>query len=350
MAAAPLPEPQSIFVSDLSDIGRAQRVAKEMATALGFDELRGEEIVLAASELASNLIRHARRGTLTMTPVTDAGRIGMQVESLDSGPGIADVEQALTDGFSTGSGLGYGLGAVNRLMDTLDISSQQGAEGGTRVTCTRWLRSEMTGLSPCPLDFGAATRAYPGMQDNGDAFVIKRWGAGALVALVDGLGHGNLAHRAAQAARQYVENHFDQSLADLFRGVGRACHGTRGVVMAIGLFDWAQERLTFASIGNVEARVHGKGKPPNFLIRRGIVGVNAVSPVVTEHPWDRNNTLVLHSDGLRTHWQWEDFPDLASMSASIAAQRLLHALAKDDDDATILVVKGRTTIDHRDQP
>ncbi len=191
----------------------------------------------------------------------------------------------------------------------------------------------------CPLDFGVATRPYPGMALNGDAFVIKQWDESALVAVIDGLGHGQYAHRAAQHAREYVARHFDQPLANIFRGTGRACQATRGVVMALARFDWGQSKLTFATVGNIEARLFGNSEPVGFMIRRGIIGANAPNPIVTEHRWEPRNVLILHSDGLATHWRWEDFPHLAGKSATALAQGLLRALAKDNDDATVVVVK-----------
>ena len=160
-----------------------------------------------------------------------------------------------------------------------------------------------------------------------------------LVGIIDGLGHGQFAHRAAQTARHYVENHFDLSLGQIFCGVNRACRATRGLVMALACFDWGQGRLTFASVGNIEVRVFPSSKSFHFLVRRGILGLNAPQAVVAEHPWPLENVMVLHSDGLSTHWGWKDFPDLADKPASVAAQTLLRALAKDQDDATVIVVR-----------
>jgi anti-sigma regulatory factor (Ser/Thr protein kinase) len=333
--------PTLIGVIHGSDVNEARQRAQAMALAIGFDETTSAEVALAVSELGTNLLRHTKGGTLALTPLVDGRRVGMQVIAQDCGPGIADVEQALRDGFSTAGGLGYGLGTVNRLMDELDIVSELGTSGGTRIACRRWLRTHVRRAMPGPLGFGAASRAHPRMTENGDAFVIKCWDDSALVAVIDGLGHGPFARRAAQTARQYVERHVDQPLDVIFRGVGRACRATRGVVMALARFDWGGTRLTFASIGNIEARVFGSVEPINFALRRGIVGVNAPNPVVTLHRWQPNQVLVLHSDGLTTHWRWEDFRDLRSVSASVMARRLLQALAKDDDDATVLVVKGR---------
>ena len=333
--------PILIAVVHGSDVNEARQRAQAMALAIGFDETASAEVALAVSELGANLLRHTKGGTLTLTPLVDGRRVGMQVISQDRGPGIADVEQALRDGFSTAGGRGYGLGAVNRLMDELDIVSEPGTSGGTRIACRRWLHADVCRAMPGPLAFGAASRAHPRMTENGDAFVIKCWDESALVAVIDGLGHGPFAQRAAHTARQYVECHFDQPLDALFRGVGRACRATRGVVMALARFDGGGTQLTFASIGNIEVRVFGSVESMDFAVRRGIVGVNASNPAVTQHRWQPHYLLALHSDGLTTRWRWEDFRDLGSASASVMARRLLQALAKDDDDATVLVVKGR---------
>jgi anti-sigma regulatory factor (Ser/Thr protein kinase) len=332
---------QVIPIALASDVHVARRAAKAMALAIGFDAKVSEDISLVISELASNLVKHAQGGQLTLMPAKDSGRVGIQIESHDRGPGIADVEQAVKDGFSTAGSLGYGLGTVNRLMDRFDITSRRGAGAGTSIVCARWLRVDEPSLSPCPLEFGAATRPYPTMPVNGDAFVIKRWSASALVAVIDGLGHGQYAHRAAQAARQYVETHFDQPLDAIFRGVGRTCRATRGVVMALVRFDFGGDdiQFSFASVGNIEARLFGGPNRPQFIVPRGIVGGNAPHPRVTDHRWNLGSTMVLHSDGMTSRWGLADFPDVTRESATTMAQRLLRALAKDNDDATIMVVR-----------
>lgn len=330
------PTSQTVPISHESSAGEARRAAKKIATKLGFAPEACEEIALAITELATNLVKHARGGKLILTPVSIDGRIGLQIESQDNGPGITDVERAIADGFSTAGGLGAGLGTVNRLMDEFDIISERGR--GTRVVCCKWIRQWTTSARRCPLAFGVATRPHLGNEQNGDAFVVKQWAESALVGVIDGLGHGQFAFRAAQAARQYVENHFELPLAQIFRGAGRACRATRGVVMALARFDWGQGRFSFASVGNIEVRVHPNSKPFHFILRRGIVGLNAPAAVVTEHPWTEEKLMVLHSDGLRTHWSWEDFPGLSSKPASVAAYEMLRALAKDNDDATVLVI------------
>jgi len=328
---------QTITVAHLGDGTEAQRAAKAMGVSLGFDDRTVEEIAIVVSELASNLVKHAAGGTLTLSPLIEETRSGIEIEALDSGPGIASVEEAMRDGFSTAGSLGCGLGAVNRLMDQLEVSSQRGV--GTRLVCRRWRREALPTGALCPLEVGVASRPHPKMTVNGDAFVIKHAAEAVLVGVIDGLGHGPDAHRAATTARLYVEGHYDQPLLDIFRGVGRSCRSTRGVVMALARFDWALGKMTFASFGNIEARVIGSPTPINFLVRRGIVGMHSTNPVVTEHAWARTNLLIVHSDGLSTRWPWEDFAHLADKPATVIAQQLLRKLAKEEDDATVLVVR-----------
>ena len=201
--------------------------------------------------------------------------MGLEIQSHDAGPGIANVDQALGDRFSTAGTRGTGWGAVNRLMDEFDITSRCGA--GTHVVCRKWLRQHSVSLKPCPLAVGVATRPRTFGQPNGDAFVVHQWEESLLVGVIDGLGHGQFAHRAAQTARQYVESHFDLPLDQVFRGTGRACRATRGVVMALARFDWGRGRLSFASVGNILVRVFPRSEPFHFLIRRGVIGLNALA-------------------------------------------------------------------------
>ncbi|WP_042725659.1 ATP-binding SpoIIE family protein phosphatase [Chthoniobacter flavus] len=317
-----------------AEIKRATDAARRLAASLGFGSQDCDEIVLAVTELATNLTKHTRGGTITLR-ATD-GRAGIQVESEDRGPGILDVEQALTDGYSTAGSLGTGLGTVNRLMHELEFYSL--SPTGTRIVCQRWLRAKNATPFVRWLEFGAATRAYRRQPENGDTFFIRQWEGGALAGVIDGLGHGPFAQRAAQCARRYLDQHFDQSLENLFRGAGRACSATRGVVMALARFNAAQHTVATASVGNIETRLIG-GADRNVPVRRGVVGLNAPNPVVAEHPWTPESILIMHSDGLRTQWAWEEFRHVATSAPGIIAQRLLTDLGKIDDDATVLVAR-----------
>lgn len=328
--------PVTIPITGMSSVTYAREAGKSHAVSIGFPPATGDEISLVVSELASNLVKHANGGTIRITTIESAERKGIQIESEDNGPGIVDIERALTDGFSTAGSLGTGLGTVNRLMD--DIEFHPRTPHGMLIVCHRWQRPPSSAVFASPLQFGAATRGYRGQSENGDAFIIRQWENHALAGVIDGLGHGQFAQRASSTARQYVEAHFDQPLNNLFRGVGRVCRPTRGVVMALIQFDLVRKVFAVASVGNVEVRFIGD-RPLHLIVRRGVIGLNAPQPVISEHEWVPANILIIHSDGLKTHWDWKDYRDLAHEPASVIAQRLLSTLGKWEDDVTVVVVK-----------
>ncbi|HLJ49889.1 MAG TPA: ATP-binding protein [Bryobacteraceae bacterium] len=330
--------PIEITVECSADVRKASVSAKSSAGAIGFPADHCEEVGLVVTELGANLLRHASSGKITVSATGKDDRKGIRIESEDSGPGILDVEQAMTDGYSTIGGLGLGLGTVNRLMDELDI--YPGPRGGTHIICQRYLRPKASTSFDRVLAFGTATRPRRPMDENGDAFIIKQWEGNALLGVIDGLGHGQFAQRASRAARQYVEQHFDQPLEKLFRGAGRVCRGTRGVVMALACVDHARAKLRVASVGNIEVRYVGGSEHFSPVVRRGIVGLNAPEAVVTEHAWNPGSLLIMHSDGLSTRWDWNDFSDLAREAPEIIAQRLMRKLGKPDDDATVVVARS----------
>jgi anti-sigma regulatory factor (Ser/Thr protein kinase)/serine/threonine protein phosphatase PrpC len=337
-AASPI-QATTMHVASPVDVAVAENAARQLSASVGFSSVECEEVALAVTELASNLIRHAGGGTLSLAPASSEARQGIQIESDDQGPGFEDFERALTDGFTTSRGLGTGLGTVNRLMDELEC--RPAGASGAHIVCRRWLRSRKSASATLPLDFGVASRPYHNLRENGDAFVICKWADKALAGVIDGLGHGQYAQRASRAARQYIEQHHDQPLEALFRGAGRACQATRGVVMTLALIDASRRTFTVGSVGDVELRVWERGEQRHGLIpRRGVVGLNAPPPAIVEHPFTPTTVLIMHSDGVGSHWDFNSFPWLAHESAPVTAHRMLSALARENDDATILVVRN----------
>jgi serine/threonine-protein kinase RsbT len=118
------------------DVVRARKMARQWAIELGFSLVDQTKIVTAASELARNTVLHGGGGSMRLEMHDEGRRRGLRLTFEDQGPGIADVEQALKDGFTTGSGLGLGLGGSRRLMSEFAISSRIGQ--GTTVTTVRW--------------------------------------------------------------------------------------------------------------------------------------------------------------------------------------------------------------------
>ena len=123
-------------VKSPQDVVAVRQVAREWAVSMGFSLVDQTKIVTAASELARNTVLYGGGGRLRLEALNDGPRRGLRLTFEDQGPGIVDLEQAMKDGFTTGNGLGLGLGGAKRLSSEFDIQSRAGE--GTRVTITRW--------------------------------------------------------------------------------------------------------------------------------------------------------------------------------------------------------------------
>ena len=122
-------------VATESDIVTVRRLVRETAAKLGFSLVDQTKVVTAASELARNTLIHGNGGEMELITL-NGPRVGLRLKFQDHGPGIRDIQLALRDGFTTGAGLGLGLGGAKRLVNEFEINSQVGE--GTTVTVTRW--------------------------------------------------------------------------------------------------------------------------------------------------------------------------------------------------------------------
>ncbi len=127
---------EEVAVREESDVVRVRRLVKERAVALGFSLVEQTKVVTAASELARNTLVHGGGGTAVLEVVQNGIRRGLRLTFADEGPGITDIALALTEGYTTGSGMGLGLSGSRRIMSDFEIDSAPGR--GTRVTVTRW--------------------------------------------------------------------------------------------------------------------------------------------------------------------------------------------------------------------
>jgi serine/threonine-protein kinase RsbT len=127
---------EKLPVQNPEDIVKVRQAVRAWAVEVGFNLVDQTKMVTAASELARNTLVHGGGGSVELESLVDGGRRGIRLSFSDQGPGIADVEQALKDGFTTGGGLGLGLGGAKRLCNEFEIRSQPGT--GTVVRITRW--------------------------------------------------------------------------------------------------------------------------------------------------------------------------------------------------------------------
>jgi serine/threonine-protein kinase RsbT len=130
---------ETLPVRSSNDIVVVRQMVRASAVQLGFNLVEQTKIVTAASELARNTIDYGRGGDMTLERVDSAVGVGIRLVFSDQGPGIPDIELALRDGYTTGGGLGMGLGGARRLVSEMTIDSTPGV--GTRITVTKWKRA-----------------------------------------------------------------------------------------------------------------------------------------------------------------------------------------------------------------
>jgi phosphoserine phosphatase RsbX len=194
---------------------------------------------------------------------------------------------------------------------------------------------------PSRLQLGVAERALPGESRSGDRAVLAAFEGGALVAAIDGLGHGVGAAEAADAAAEVLVAHPDDEPTHLLDACHQALSRTRGAVMTLAWFDLRHERLSWTGVGNVEGRlVHaaaGLGAPTEgALTKGGVVGYNLPSIRVTSAELLADDVMVLATDGIDS-----GFADAirAGGAAQEIADRILAEHGKQGDDALVVVVR-----------
>ncbi|MFJ4888337.1 hypothetical protein B0675_24020 [Streptomyces sp. M41(2017)] len=379
----------------------ARGAAAALGRRIGLGEQRSSQLVLAVAELAGNIAKHAIDGSLLLRVLRNEATAGVEVLAVDNGPGIADVPAALRDGVSTTGTLGIGLGAVQRLADSFHIHSQPGVGtvqvarfwprpeppsaagesmvggitrpiGGEQVCGDAWAvrtdtgeqaslrHSESTtrrGTSGSAPDWSALTgrpaaartttsservsSPRPGTVGRPAAVraAVAGPGEGVLVMSCDGLGHGPMAARAAQAAVHAFKTGTARTPEQAMEQVHGALRGTRGAAVAIARLE-PDGRLLFCGVGNITAALVTNSSRSTLLSHPGITGHQMHQLRTYEHRLPAHGILVMHSDGLSERWTHRDLAGLIHHPPALIAAALMRQAGTRRDDASAVIVKA----------
>lgn len=326
-------------VRENTDSAEARRTAENLARNLGFDETETGNVALVVREVATNLIKHGGGGTVVLRALEEEGQPGLETLAIDRGRGIADVAGCFRDGYSTAGGSGTGLGVVARLSELCDLYSAPGS--GTVLISRIWKRSrEAARLSSQLFETGAVSIAKPGEQACGDAWIVQRRPRGFRAIIADGLGHGLGAHDAARAAVEVAAAQPDFSLLELIDQVHAALRNTRGAAIGIADLDLDRSTVSFGGVGNIGASVCSPGRHRRQMISHdGTAGHVIRRRQQFDYSWNQEDLLVMHSDGLGTHWNLDHYPGLAQRHPSVIAGVLYRDFDRARDDTTVLVLR-----------
>jgi anti-sigma regulatory factor (Ser/Thr protein kinase)/serine/threonine protein phosphatase PrpC len=319
-----------------SRVGEARRHAAQLAAEAELDEVQAGRLALVVTELGNNLVRHATRGRLLMAARPDSGEV--EVVAVDNGPGIADLERSMADGFSTGGTPGTGLGAVKRLSDDFDIHSDM--PSGT-VVLSRVRGKPAAGVGPALAEAGSIRIAAPGETVCGDGWGAVFDGARTTVLVADGLGHGPDAAEAAQAATQVLAANPQATPGALVEKVHVRLRSTRGAAVAVLVLDAQGSTVRACGAGNVVARLLSGVSDRTILMQHGTAGVQIRRPEEVSVEWPPHALLVVHTDGIETRWTEQRLLPLLGRDPVMVAAVLVRDHCRGRDDATVVVLRRR---------
>jgi anti-sigma regulatory factor (Ser/Thr protein kinase) len=323
----------SLPVQDPSQVGTARRAAVAFAERLGGSEAQGANVALVVTELATNLVRHGGGGELLVRSLASTTG-AIEIVAIDRGPGMASVEAALRDGYSTGGTSGHGLGAVRRIAEHCEIFSAPGA--GTAVVAR--LGPQGNGRATTAAVSGVSVAKH-GEPVCGDAWDWVPQADGWSVLVADGLGHGiDAALAATEAVRIYRERAATPA-ADIVSAAHAALRPTRGAAVAIAEVRPAAGEVTFTGVGNIGGTILAGGEARSLVSHAGIVGHECRKIQTFSYPWTEGAVIVLFSDGLQSRWTLDRYPGLRTSDPALLAAVLYRDFARGRDDVT--VVAGR---------
>jgi len=318
-------------VEDPSAAAACRRAAMALAGRLDFPGARADQLALAVTEAATNLHKHASQGSMLLRIARDDGRPGIEMVTIDAGPGFRDAGAVLRDGYSTSGTLGIGLGAIGRLADFSDLYSAPGQ--GTALVARFWPAPRTSRV----VAYAGLVRPITGETECGDIFGAAKTGSGLTGVLCDGLGHGPLAARAAlEAVAAVMEDPSAEPAALVERAHRRMAH-TRGG--AIGVVQADGTAVRFAGLGNIAATILADGSRKGMVSVPGIAGHQARSIRQFEYTADDDAALILYSDGISGRWDAGSLPGLNARDPLVVAAVLLAAAGTRRDDAGVLVLR-----------
>jgi anti-sigma regulatory factor (Ser/Thr protein kinase) len=324
----------SFPVRDPSQVSAARRGVVTFAERSGFDDTRVGQAALVATELATNILKHAHDGEMLVTECRHGDRRGLEIIALDRGHGLADLSVAMRDGHSTAGSLGQGLGAVQRASDQFEVFSppSRGLAALSRLWDTH--RPSITHSS---FRIGGVSVPKPGEELCGDAWSVQIGRERALLILADGLGHGLLASEAAVAAVAAFGRQPGRAPSAILEDVHLALRPTRGAAVGVCGIALNGGGLVFAGLGNIAGATVADSVRRSFVSHNGTAGHSARNMKEFNYPLPAGAVVVMHSDGLGSQWDPADYPGLWTHDPSLIASVLYRDFTRRRDDVTVIV-------------
>ena len=327
----------TIPVVDPSQVGAVRRAATSLAERLGFSEHDVARVALVATELATHLVKHAERGEVVVQSGVAADADVVELIALDRGPGIANLAEVMRDGVSSVGTPGTGLGAIARGASRFDCFSRGGT--GTVVLAAVAAGERAIGGG---FDVGGVCVPYPGEHECGDGFEVDVRNGRALVIVIDGLGHGAPAAAASARGAEVFRDHSTLAPVELMQRLHDGMRATRGAAAAVAEVDARRGLVRYCGVGNIAATIVDGARTRSLVSHHGTLGHDVRRIADFQYPWEPGSLLILHSDGLTSHWTLGAYPGLGERASSLVAAVLYRDFRRQRDDTTVVVLRERS--------
>ena len=328
-------------VREVDEVAGARRAASQCAHALHFSETAGGRVALAATELATNLVKHAGGGSLLISSSDERTDV-VDLLAIDKGKGIANLNAAMRDGFSTAGSYGNGLGSLSRMASVFDAYS---TASGTVMLC-RIEDPEKAGRASLPMPSRAGQMKLAGIcvpipteTQSGDTWAALRSENRVTITIADGLGHGEGAADASIRAVRAFKEANQHPPVDIIRTMHQSLRATRGAAVGLARVHLDQSSIEYAGIGNISGTVFGDETVIRMVSIPGIVGHEMRKVQPFSYRWTAESTLVMHSDGLSANWALKSYVGLEQRDPMVIAGVLFRDHCRRTDDATVVVLK-----------
>lgn len=305
---------------------------------LGVNNLKRENILLVASELVSNNVKHAKgRGMVQLWQ--QPGHI-LDLLSLDYGPGIANLAAAEEDGYSTVQTLGKGLGAIRRLSDESYIYTQprqpelQKKWSGTAILARFYLDKKCKEASS-GFKFGLYSRSLSDERYNGDRIYLQRCGEMLRWLHLDGLGHGEEAQAATANLASLLANM--DSPESILASVNQQLNTTRGAVAITGAINLSNQTMRLSGVGDMSAHIYNQEQVQQISFAPGILGREHRSLAEVRSDFSKKSVIITASDGIRRNWGADNFVGLFNQHPQLIAYTLGNIMGRISDDQSLCV-------------
>jgi len=327
----------SFVANDRSYFALIKKQIHRLAQDTGLSESRLNELDLIVAEMTSNLYKYSHDGELLLGLFNNGGAPYAELICIDNGPGMANPGKMLQDGISSTHTLGHGLGSIKRLSDIFELYSLP--NWGTIVLSRIYHDPRQAKIKQDSI-LTTIIVAKPGEETSGDGFVTKRNQKHIKLMLADGLGHGPEANKAINEAAIAFRVFPEYSPTETLRFVHSAIKKTRGAVITIVGYEYAEKTWNAAGIGNIACRFNGPVVFKNHMSYNGIVGHNIPNTMNDQlYPLAEYNQLMLCSDGIKARTDLLKYPQISKYDQTILAAAIYKDHARRNDDMSVVLLK-----------